>query len=141
VRLFPIQAVKSAWVFCIVLVGSALLLTGHQPGETLAWYVIGYGLGRFCFEFLRGDAVRPYFQGFSEAQWTSRLLMCVAVWAEWSGLLSFRPWHAGATVLLVLTIFGRENKAPAGPQSSGGLWSALSAWRLCLPIPRENALV
>jgi len=104
VRLFPIQAVESLWVFCIVLMGSALILTSHRPGEALAWYIIAYGLGRFCFEFLRGDAARPYFWGFSEAQWMSLLLMGAVVWAEWSGWLPFQPWHAGATVLLALAM-------------------------------------
>ncbi len=114
VRLFPIQAVESAWVFSIVLVGTVLILSSHPPGEALAWYVIAYNLGRFCFEFLRGDAARPYFRGFSEAQWTSLLLMCVVVWAEWSGRLPFQPWHAGATVLLVLTIIAIASKRRFG---------------------------
>lgn len=104
VRLLPIQAVESLWVFCIVLAGSALAISGHPPGEALAWYVVAYGAGRFCFEFARGDPERPYFGDFSEAQWTSLLLMCVVVWAELSGVLTLRLWHAGATAGLALTM-------------------------------------
>jgi prolipoprotein diacylglyceryltransferase len=104
VRLFPIQAVESLWVFSLVIVGIVLILGEHPPGETLAWYVITYAIGRFCFEFMRGDAVRPYLWGFSEAQWTSLVLMCVIVGAELSGILNFHLWHAGAAACLVFAI-------------------------------------
>lgn len=104
VRLFHLQAVESLWVLGIVLVGSALVLRGSPPGEALAWYVVTYGAGRFCFEFMRGDPDRPYLWGFSEAQWTSLVLMCAVVLAELSGILTFHPWHAGATASLGLTM-------------------------------------
>lgn len=104
VRLFPIQAVESLTVLCIVLVGSLLVLRGQPPGEALAWYVITYDIGRFCFEFVRGDSSRPYWAGFSEAQWTSLLLMLAVVWAELSGVLVFHLWHAGAAVGLVVAM-------------------------------------
>jgi hypothetical protein len=32
---------------------------------------VTYSAGRFAFEFWRGDPERPYWLGFSEAQWTS----------------------------------------------------------------------
>ncbi len=104
VRLFPIQAVESLWVLCIVVGGSALVLTAHPPGTALAWYVATYGCGRFCLEFLRGDPERPYLWGFSEAQWISLALMCAVVGAELSGIIPFAPWHAGAAVCLMLTM-------------------------------------
>jgi hypothetical protein len=103
-RLFPIQAVESLWVFCIVLVGSVFVLSGYPPGTALALYIITYGVGRFCFEFMRGDPERPYLLGFSEAQWTSLLLMCVAVWAEMVGVLTFHLWHFGAIALVEVTM-------------------------------------
>lgn len=104
VRLFPIQAVESLWVFAIVVAGSVLVLSGCPPGETLTWYVIAYGAGRFCFEFARGDPERPYLWGFSEAQWISILLMGTVVWAGLSGVLTFRLWHVGVTCCLVLAM-------------------------------------
>src|SRR5262249_15606184 len=104
VRLFPVQAVESCWIFCIVLVGSAFVLRGHPPGEALAWYVVTYDLGRFCFEFLRGDPDRPYYRGFSQPQWISLILMLAVALAELSGLLPFHAWHICATVLLSLTM-------------------------------------
>jgi len=104
VRLFPIQAVESLWVFCIVLVGTTLILGGHPPGTALAWYFVTYDLGRFCFEFLRGDPNRSYLWGFSEAQWISLLLMCGVVGTELAGRLPFHWWHAVATACLALAM-------------------------------------
>lgn len=101
VRLFPIQAVESLWVFGIVLVGSALVLNGHAPGEALAWYIVSYGIGRFFFEFMRGDLGRPYLWGFSEAQWTSLIFIFAVVGAELSGVLSLHSWHIDAMALIM----------------------------------------
>lgn len=95
VRLFPIQAVESLWVFCIVVTGITFILRGWPPGTALAWYVIAYDTGRFCFEFLRGDADRPYLLGFSQPQWISVVLMCFLVWAEITGAILFQWWHWG----------------------------------------------
>lgn len=107
VRLFPVQAVESLMAFAIVLVGSTMVLSGQPPGAALSWYVIAYGVGRFCLESLRGDPVRLKLWGFSEAQWTSLLLMATAVLAELAGTLPFRFWHIlavggiGLSMLLV----------------------------------------
>jgi hypothetical protein len=104
VRLFPIQVVESLWLFCIVLAGATFVLRGHQPGEALAWYVVTYDLGRFGFEFLRGDPDRPYYRGFSQPQWISLVLMLAVVWAEMAGMLPFRAWHFGGTVFVALAM-------------------------------------
>ena len=106
VRLLPVQAVESIWVAVTVLAGSGLVLAGAAPGTALAWYVVAYDLGRFSFEFLRGDADRPYYRSFSEAQWTSLLLMAVVVGAELAGVLPFYSWHAGLAVLPGLVMAG-----------------------------------
>src|SRR2546423_11236515 len=117
VRLFPSQALESVWVFSIVLVGSLLVLSHHQPGTALAWYVITYDIGRFSFEFMRGDAERPYLWGFSEAQWVSIMLMCVLVCLEFFGVLPFQLWHLVATVcvaviMVVVALRRRLRKIP-----------------------------
>lgn len=103
VRLFPIQAVESVWVLGIVVVGSLLVLGDQPPGTALAWYVVTYGLGRFGFEFMRGDPERPFALGISEAQWTSLLLVLVVSWADVSGRLPLQAWHLGAAAGLVAT--------------------------------------
>ncbi len=103
-RLFPIQLVESLWVCCIVLVGSGLILSGSPPGTALAWYVVAYDIGRFCFEFVRGDSQRVYLVGFSEAQWTSLILTVAAVCAELLGLLPLYMWHIGVMVCMLLAM-------------------------------------
>ncbi len=116
VRLFPIQAVESLWVAAIVTVGAVLAVRG-EPGAAFAWYVVSYDLGRFCSEFLRGDADRPYLWGFSEAQWFSVVLMCFVVASEAAGLLPFQPWHGWATAAVILVMvmvgFGRSREPTA----------------------------
>jgi prolipoprotein diacylglyceryltransferase len=107
VRLFPIQLIESIWVFGVVIIGAFLITNGRSPGDALAWYIIAYDSARFCFEFLRGDAARPYRWGFSEPQWISLLLMCPIIWAELSGVLPLHRWHVaamGGMVLAMITI-------------------------------------
>lgn len=104
IRLFPIQAVESLWVLFIVIVGTIFVLAKYSPGEVLAWYVITYGMGRFIFEFARGDPERPYYRGFSEAQWISLILMGAVVWGEFVGVITFHLWHIVATAGMVLTM-------------------------------------
>lgn len=104
VRLFPIQAVESLWVLCTVVVGTFFVWSGRPHGTALAWYVIIYDVGRFVFEFARGDADRPYWLGFSQPQWLSVLLTGGVVWAEKSGVLPLVRWHFAAFVLLIVTM-------------------------------------
>jgi len=116
VRLFPIQGVESIWVLDTVIVGSLLVLAGSAPGEALAWYIISYGTGRFYFEFLRGDRTRPYFVGFSEAQWTSLLLMGALLATESLGFVPFHLWHwfvVGA-IGLTMILLSRRRAAETG---------------------------
>lgn len=110
VRLFPIQAVESLWVFGTVVVGIALVLLDSPAGAAMAWYIITYDIGRFFFEFLRGDPDRHYLMGFSEGQWTSILLMMVVVSLELSGWIPYETWHFVATAVLLLTMIGIASK-------------------------------
>jgi hypothetical protein len=103
VRLFPIQLVESAWVFATVAVGAGMLLGGAPAGAALAWFVVVYDVGRFALEFARGDG-RPYRGGFSEAQWTSLLLMLVIVAAELRGTIPLHAWHLAATAGMIGTM-------------------------------------
>ncbi|HYB76581.1 MAG TPA: prolipoprotein diacylglyceryl transferase family protein [Candidatus Bathyarchaeia archaeon] len=93
VRLFPIQAVESALALCIVSAGWLLLLARHAPGSVLVGYVIAYGCGRFCLEFFRGDAGRPYLWDFSEAQWTSGILAVAVSIGASVRILPASKWH------------------------------------------------
>ncbi|HKV35419.1 MAG TPA: prolipoprotein diacylglyceryl transferase family protein [Pyrinomonadaceae bacterium] len=106
VRLFPIQLVESLWVLGITIVGTVLVLQGSQPGEALAWYILVYAAGRFFFEFMRGDAERPYFWGFSEAQWTSLVLVYAVVLAELAGMFVFHLSHVVGAAIVTATMLG-----------------------------------
>lgn len=117
VRLFPVQAVESLAVLAIVVAGVAILMRRSPPGSALAWYVVSYGVLRFCLEFLRGDAERPYWLGFSEAQWTSLILMACVVWAEYSRVLPFHLWHflgilGVAAAMIAVALFRSYRKTP-----------------------------
>lgn len=102
VRLFPVQLVESLWVLGSVVAGSSLVLVGQPPGAAFSSYLVAYALGRFGFEFLRGDPDRPYLWGFSEAQWTSLLLTWAVAGAEVAGLLVLQAWHVAAAAGLAL---------------------------------------
>lgn len=103
VRLCPVQLMESAWVLATVTGGIAVMHSAPE-GAALAWYSIVYGWGRFLFEFGRGDSARPYRLGFSEAQWTSLLLMLLTAGCESAGLLPYEAWHVAATLALVVTM-------------------------------------
>ena len=100
VRLFPIQALESLFVFLVVIAGSVAVLRGHPAGTAFTLYTIGYGFARFCLEFFRGDSDRPYTLGFSQGQWLSLWLMCGVVWAELAGRMPFHAWHLAVTLAL-----------------------------------------
>jgi hypothetical protein len=106
VRLLPVQLVEALWVFSVVVAGVVFVLRGREPGEALAWYVIMYGAGRFCFEFARGDADRPYHLGFSQPQWTSLALVLGVAALELSGRLPYRVWHVAAAGLVASGAIG-----------------------------------
>ncbi|HSB10226.1 MAG TPA: prolipoprotein diacylglyceryl transferase family protein [Blastocatellia bacterium] len=104
VRLFPVQLVESLWVLCAVIVGSYFVIRGDPPGAALAWYVVAYDLGRFTFEFMRGDPERPYVWGFSQPQWISVILLWCVAGAELAGILALHRWHLAAAAGLTLSM-------------------------------------
>jgi hypothetical protein len=69
--LVPIQLVESGVSFVLVAVG--LVLAG-EPGRAALVYGVGYAVARFVLELWRGDVLRPYAYGLSEAQWWSLAL-------------------------------------------------------------------
>jgi len=87
-----------------------LILNGSPAGSALAWYVVAYDLGRFFFEFMRGDPDRSYLWGFSQPQWISIVLMAVVVWLEQAGLLPLTRWHLLAAALLVAALLATATK-------------------------------
>jgi prolipoprotein diacylglyceryltransferase len=104
VRLFPIQAVESFFVFCLVIIGIALVSKGSAAGAVLSFYIAAYAVGRFFLEFARGDAERPFLWNFSEAQWTSVLLIWALVFAEHRRMLPASEWHRLAAIGLIFCV-------------------------------------
>ncbi|HYO12270.1 MAG TPA: prolipoprotein diacylglyceryl transferase family protein [Thermoanaerobaculia bacterium] len=136
VRLFPIQAVESLCLFTLTAAGTALVLSGRPPGSALATYLVGYGTLRFGLELARGDSLRPFARGFSEAQWTAGFVVTATVALEAAGLLPLAPWHLAALVALAVTAtaaarYRRANPAhrllqPAHVSEVAGLLAALA---------------
>jgi len=106
VRLFPVQALESFWCLGIAVSGSIWLWSGAPPGSVWSWHAMAYGLGRFGFEFLRGDAERPYRWGFSEAQWTALLTVAGVIGLEMMGWLPRQLWQWGGLLGLVVVMAG-----------------------------------
>lgn len=77
VRVFPIQLMESACVFCIFVLLIELSRKKVPCGTLLGTYLAAYGTARFVLEFFRGDAVRGFIGPLSVAQWIS--LGCIAV--------------------------------------------------------------
>lgn len=147
VRLFPTQLVESAWVAGAVLVGSAMVVAQQPPGSALAWYIVSYDVERFFLEFMRGDAARPYYRGFSEGQWISLGLLIVLAMAEWAGLLPWRWWHvvaaavlAGALLLIALRRRGDERYRLLMPAHIAELAAALDRAPAYDDAPDQNSI-
>jgi hypothetical protein len=101
VRLFPIQAVESVFALLVVGCGITAVLKHFPPGTAFGLYVLLYAAGRYCFEFVRGDAARPYLWGFSEAQWTSLAIALGELWAEYKQLVPHYRWHGVIPFVLI----------------------------------------
>jgi len=101
VRLFPIQLVEASWLAVLGAGAIGVVLQDREPGQAVAWYIVGYGAGRFVFEFFRGDSGRIYVKGFSEPQWTAALLTAVVVALGIADLLPFHWWHVGVLFLML----------------------------------------
>jgi prolipoprotein diacylglyceryltransferase len=123
VPLFPIQVLESAAVAALVLAGAWLVLTGRSQGGALGVYFAGYGIVRFGLEYLRGDPVRPYWLGFSEAQWTSAALMLLLVVLELTGMLPFSAWHVAAFGLVVAAMAATALRTQLGERDKARLFN------------------
>jgi hypothetical protein len=109
IPLLPVQAFESLWVLAVTAIGAVSCWSGAQPGSTLAWCLVAYSVGRFGFEFLRGDVARPVWLGLSEAQWTA--------WALTGGtaMIGRAPWQIAAsgavTVAATIAMIWRRHPA------------------------------
>ncbi len=106
IRVFPIQLIESVSALIIVIVGVYLILSGSAPGTTLLVYSIIYGLIRFVLEFFRGDAERPYWLDFSEAQWTTLGIFLLSIILSFYSVLPYYTWHLLIVGGLVIFLMG-----------------------------------
>jgi len=102
VRLLPVQLIEAGGAAVLVVAGVIAVARGSDPGWVFAAWVVSYGAGRFHLERLRGDAARGDIAGFSEAQWTSLVVMVASVAAGASGLVPLHAWHVALASLVGL---------------------------------------
>ena len=75
----PVQLIEAGFEF--LLFAALLFCEKKQPKtDTLQIYLVTYAIFRFCIEFLRGDAIRGIFLGFSTAQWVSLAIVIYYVY-------------------------------------------------------------
>lgn len=95
----PVQAIEAACVAALVL--ACIVLVPATPGAAFGVYVTGYAVIRFALELWRGDPVRRYWRGLSEAQWTSLAVLSAMSILAAAGVLPGLPWHVAALVGLI----------------------------------------
>jgi hypothetical protein len=104
VALVPVQLIEAGVVAALVTAGT--IVSGGRPGTAFGLYISGYAVARFGLETLRGDAVRRYWHGLSEAQWTSLAIAAGAAVAAAAGAIpGVIPHVLAAAVLLVAAPF------------------------------------
>lgn len=106
VRLLPVQGFEVLWVVLVVAVACAAVLSGAPGGTGFRIYVAGYAFGRFFLEYLRGDGRRRYWLSFSEAQWTSLVL------------ITLTAWPAGLALAIFVCVRIRRGETAAGKLTS-----------------------
>ena len=76
---FPIQLVEAAFNLALFVLLWTLQKKGKFQGKRLVLYLLCYSVGRFVFEFGRGDTYRGIWFGLSTSQYISVGLFLVAV--------------------------------------------------------------
>jgi hypothetical protein len=112
-RLVPVPLIEAAGVTVVVALGMVLRWQGSAPGAASVWYFTAYATGRFALELARGDCARPFFAGFSEAQWCSVAALAVLAALAAAGLVVAPvnpawPFLAVTTSLLVIAVRRRR---------------------------------
>jgi len=74
---FPIQLVESAYCLILFILLDYLYRKTKFKDKTAYLYLILYPIGRFIFEFFRGDTYRGFLWIFSTSQWISIILFII----------------------------------------------------------------
>ncbi|MGD1842522.1 MAG: prolipoprotein diacylglyceryl transferase family protein [Thermonemataceae bacterium] len=105
VKLWPVPLWESIVLFINISIGVILLLRHYLEGTFTIWYTTTYGVMRFGFEYLRGDA-RPYLWHFSEAQWITLGLLSLSSLLAHYGTLPYYAAHLWITLGLWGVVIG-----------------------------------
>jgi prolipoprotein diacylglyceryltransferase len=130
VRLWPLPFAESVWIAVVTVTAATLL--GNGPGVATAAWLLAYGVGRFAFEFVRGDLADSRCPGpLSRQQWVViGIVVALAVAQAWESM----TWRdaggvSGALVLLVLGWFTRRGwwsvPRPVVSVETIGVWNEM----------------
>jgi len=108
--LWPVQLFESAASAVLVIAGViAGAIAGWMPGSAAILYIVGYAVVRFALELVRGDAVRPFWRGVSEAQWLALAsAIACAVWRPHPAVIGAAAALAVAALVLARRADRRE---------------------------------
>lgn len=79
VNRFPIQLVEASYNLILFILLTILYKKGKFKDKLLYIYLILYPIGRFIFEFFRGDEYRGFIFGLSTSQFISILLLIFSI--------------------------------------------------------------
>lgn len=100
VRRFPIQLVEAGFELLLFLLILCLFLKGIQKRRLFLWYLLIYPVGRFIFEFFRGDEYRGFVGPLSTSQF-----------------ISIFVFAATLTLLIRTNVRYKREKLPEKPES------------------------
>ena len=80
IKVLPTQLFSSAGDFLLMYLLYLNLTKGKHPEYTGGFYLMGYSLGRFFIEFLRGDTARGFFGALSTSQVIAIFTFLLGAW-------------------------------------------------------------
>ena len=80
ISVIPTQLISSAGDFLLMILLYLNLTKGKHPEYTGGYYLMGYSLGRFFIEFLRGDTARGFFGALSTSQVIAVFTFLLGAW-------------------------------------------------------------
>jgi len=140
VPVVPVQAIEAAAAAALVVL--CVSVVPSTPGAAFGAYVTGYAVIRFGLELLRGDPVRRYWHGLSEAQWTSLAVVGVMAALAAMGLVPGLGEHLAALATLglaALLVGHRPSTAVLHPGHVRELATRFPAARAGRPVLAETS--
>lgn len=80
VNRFPIQLVESFYNLLIFILLTIIYKKKKLKGKLIYLYLFIYSIGRFIFEFFRGDSYRGFILGLSTSQFISIIIFVIALY-------------------------------------------------------------